>query len=75
VLITLNIPTLGHRPGDTIEVDDNLAADLVAGGHAVFAVPVAPDVVLAPEAVETVEAPSRRRAGKVDEPTEPTPEP
>lgn len=71
MLITVNIPTLAARPGDTIDVDDNLAADLVAGGHATFAEPVAPEVVPEPEP----EAPSRRRSGKVDEPTEPTPEP
>ena len=75
MLITVNIPTLAARPGDTIDVDADLAADLVAGGHATFAEPVEPEVVLTPDPpAETTEAP-RRRGGKVDEPTEPTPEP
>ena len=56
--------------------DADLAADLVAGGHATFAEPVEPDVVLTPDPpAETAEATPRRRGGKVDEPAEPTPEP
>lgn len=76
MLITLNIATLAHRSGDTIDVDADLAADLVAGGHATFAEPAEPEAVLTPEPpAETTEVTPRRRGGKVDEPAESTPEP
>lgn len=68
--VTLDIPTLGARPGDTIDVDDQLAADLVAGGNARFADLPAPEVVLVPEA-----EPIKRRGAKADPEPEVAPEP
>lgn len=69
--VTLDIPTLGARPGDTIDIDDQLAADLVAGGNARFADPPEPEVVLVPE----VEPEPVKRRGKVDPEPEVAPEP
>ena len=68
--VTLNIATLAHRPGDTVDVSDELAADLIAGGHAVAI--IEPAEAVEPEVVET---PPRRRGGKADDTVEPTTEP
>lgn len=76
--VTLNIATLAHRPGDTIDVPDDLAADLLRGDLATLpVVEPAAEVAAATEPTVDVAAIDRVDAFTKAKPTKsgPTTEP